>query len=150
MSSLDAFREEVHAWLDASCPAAFRNPKAGEQRPAPGPDELARWTRTLAERGYTVPTWPREYGGGGFGPKEAAIINEELGRIGSMNPALSFGTMMLGPVLLEFASHEQKLEHLPKIARARDPLVPGLQRAGLGLGLASLKDARRARRRRTT
>jgi hypothetical protein len=43
MSSLDAFREEVRDWLDANCPAAFRNPKPGEQRPAPGPDELPRW-----------------------------------------------------------------------------------------------------------
>ena len=139
MSSLDAFREEVRAWLDASCPAAFRNPKAGEQRPAPGPDELVRWTHALAERGYTVPTWPREYGGGGFGSKEAAIINEELGRLGSMNPAMSFGTMMLGPVLLEFANHEQKLEHLPKIARAEIRWCQGYSEPGAGSDLASLK-----------
>ena len=139
MSSLDAFREEVRTWLDASCPAAFRNPKQGEQRPLPGPDELVRWTHLLAARGYTVPTWPREYGGGGFGPKEAAIINEELGRIGSMNPALSFGTLMLGPVLLEFASHEQKLEHLPKIARAEIRWCQGYSEPGSGSDLASLK-----------
>jgi alkylation response protein AidB-like acyl-CoA dehydrogenase len=139
MSSLDAFREEVRAWLDTSCPAAFRNPKPGEQRPAPGPDELARWTRVLADRGYTVPTWPKEYGGGGFDPKQAAIINEELARIGSMNPALSFGTMMLGPVLLEFANHEQKLEHLTKIARAEIRWCQGYSEPGSGSDLASLK-----------
>ena len=139
MSSLDPFREEVRAWLDANCPAAFRNPKPGEQRPAPGPDELPVWTRKLAERGYTVPTWPKEYGGGSFEPKQAAVINEELGRIGSMNPALSFGTMMLGPVLLEFASHEQKLEHLPKIARAEIRWCQGYSEPGSGSDLASLK-----------
>jgi len=139
MSSLDAFREEVRTWLDERCPAAFRNPKPGEQRPAPAPDELPRWTNELADRGYTVPTWPKEYGGGGFDPKQAAIINEELGRLGSMNPALSFGTMMLGPVLLEFASHEQKLEHLPKIARAQIRWCQGYSEPGSGSDLASLK-----------
>jgi acyl-CoA dehydrogenase len=139
MSSLDAFREEVRDWLDANCPAAFRNPKPGEQRPAPGPDELPRWARALAERGYTVPTWPKEYGGGSFDPKQAAVINEELARIGSMNPAISFGTLMLGPVLLEFASHEQKLEHLPKIARAEIRWAQGYSEPGSGSDLASLK-----------
>jgi alkylation response protein AidB-like acyl-CoA dehydrogenase len=139
MSSLDAFREEVRTWLDASCPKAFRNPPPGEQRPAPGSDELVRWTHALAARGYTVPTWPKEYGGGGFGPKEAAINNEEIARIGTMNPALSFGTMMLGPVLLEFASHEQKLEHLPKIARAEIRWCQGYSEPGSGSDLASLK-----------
>ncbi len=139
MSSLDAFRDEVRAWLRANCPAAFRTPEPGKQRPAPGPDELPRWTAALADRGYTVPTWPKEYGGGSFGPNEAAIINEELARIGSMNPAVSFGTMMLGPVLLEFASHEQKLEHLPKIARAQIRWCQGYSEPGSGSDLASLK-----------
>ena len=139
MSSLDVFRDEVRAWLDANCPAAFRTPKEGAQRPAPAPDELPRWTRALAERGYTVPTWPKEYGGGSFDAKHAAIISEEIARIGSMNPAMSFGTMMLGPVLLEFANHEQKLEHLPKIARAEIRWCQGYSEPGSGSDLASLK-----------
>jgi alkylation response protein AidB-like acyl-CoA dehydrogenase len=139
MSSLDVFRDEVRAWLDANCPAAFRTPKQGEQRPAPAADELSRWARALAERGYTVPTWPKEYGGGSFDPRQAAVINEELMRLGTMNPAISFGTMMLGPVLLEFASHEQKLEHLPKIARAEIRWCQGYSEPGSGSDLASLK-----------
>jgi alkylation response protein AidB-like acyl-CoA dehydrogenase len=139
MSSLDSFREEVRTFLDERCPPSLRAPQAGAARPAPGADDAKRWAHALAERGYTVPTWPKEYGGGGFGNGEAAIISEELARIGSMNPAMSFGTMMLGPVLLEFASHEQKLEHLPKIARADIRWCQGYSEPGSGSDLASLK-----------
>jgi acyl-CoA dehydrogenase len=139
MSSLDSFREEVRTFLDERCPPSLRTPQPGAARPAPAADDVKHWAYALAERGYTVPTWPKEYGGGSFGNGEAAIISEELARIGSMNPAMSFGTMMLGPVLLELASHEQKLEHLPKIARADIRWCQGYSEPGSGSDLASLK-----------
>jgi acyl-CoA dehydrogenase len=139
MSTLDSFREEVRAFLDAGCPPSLRAPQPGAARPAPAADDAKRWAHALAERGYTVPMWPKEYGGGSLGKDEAGIISEELARIGSMNPAMSFGTMMLGPVLLEFASHEQKLEHLPKIARADIRWCQGYSEPGSGSDLASLK-----------
>ncbi|MFI5307528.1 MAG: acyl-CoA dehydrogenase family protein [Polyangiales bacterium] len=139
MGSLDGFREEVRSFLDARCPASLRAPKPGEQRPAAAPEDVKGFAHALAERGYSVPMWPKEYGGGSFGAAEAAVIAEELGRIGAMNPALSFGTQMLGPVLLEFASHEQKLEHLPKIARADVRWCQGYSEPGSGSDLASLK-----------
>jgi alkylation response protein AidB-like acyl-CoA dehydrogenase len=139
MSSLEAFREEVHTFVEANCPPSLRSAKAGAARPAPGPDDVKNWAHALAARGYTVPMWPKEYGGGSFDAAHAAVIGEELARVGTMNPALSFGTQMLGPVLLEFASHEQKLEHLPKIARADVRWCQGYSEPSSGSDLASLK-----------
>jgi len=139
MSSLESFREEVRTFIAENCPPSLRNPKPGEQRPTPGPDDIKKWAHAFASRGYSVPTWPKEYGGGSLGKDEAAIISEELARIGSYNPAMSFGTMMLGPVLLEFANHEQKLEHLTKIARADIRWCQGYSEPGSGSDLASLR-----------
>ena len=46
---------------------------------------------------------------------------------------------MLGPVLLEYGNHEQKLEHLPKIIRGEIRWCQGYSEPGSGSDLASLK-----------
>ena len=139
MSALDSFREEVRAYLDQHCPASLRNPKPGETRPPAAADDGKKWAHALADRGYTMPMWPKEYGGGSFDKAHADVIAEEMARLGTMNPALSFGTQMLGPVLLEFASHEQKVEHLIPITRADIRWCQGYSEPGSGSDLASLK-----------
>ena len=139
MADLDSFRAEVRGFLDEHCPPSLRAPKPGEARPAAGADDGKKWAHALASRGYTMPLWPKEYGGGSFDKAHADVIADELARIGTMNPAMSFGTLMLGPVLLEFASHEQKLEHLPPITRADIRWCQGYSEPGSGSDLASLK-----------
>lgn len=139
MADLDSFRAEARSWLDQHCPPSMRTPKPGEARPAAGPDDGKRWAQALSARGFSMPMWPKEYGGGSFDKEHADVIAEEMARIGTMNPALSFGTQMLGPVLLEFASHEQKLEHLPPITRAEVRWCQGYSEPGSGSDLASLK-----------
>src|SRR5262245_23740326 len=75
------------------------------------------WFERCVARGYTVPGWPREYGGAGLAPDEAKIFEQELRALGARRPLVSFGIWMLAPVLLEFASEAQRREHLPRIAR---------------------------------
>ena len=75
------------------------------------------WLNNMADRGWTVPRWPTEYGGGGLSADEDKILQEELRRIKARSPLQSFGIWMLGPALLEFASEAQKLQYLPEIAR---------------------------------
>ncbi|MDH5672131.1 MAG: acyl-CoA dehydrogenase family protein [Myxococcales bacterium] len=139
MSALDSFREEVRSWLDQNCPDNMRTPKDGGMRKPATPQEVTAWCGKLQEQGYTCPTWPKEYGGGSFDKEQAAIIQAEMARIGTMNPAVSFGTMMLGPVLLEFASHEQKVEHLVPITRGEIRWCQGYSEPGSGSDLASLQ-----------
>jgi hypothetical protein len=88
------------------------------------------WMRAHGGRGWTAPTWPKAYGGGGLSKDEARVLEQELSAGGYRPPLASFGIWMLGPVLLEYANEAQKQEHLPKIVARRDPLVPGLFRAG--------------------
>lgn len=74
-------------------------------------------------RGWTVPTWPREYGGG-LSPGQASLLREEMTtlrcrvpRAACRVPLQSFGTWMLSPALLKYGSEEQKRHDLPQIAR---------------------------------
>ena len=131
-----SFRAETRAWLEENCPASCRGPGeapgGGTKAPMTG-DERA-WLERAAERGYTVPTWPAEYGGGGLSQDENLILLEEMRRIGARAPVAGMGTFMLGPTLLEHGTEEQKKRHIPRIARGRGVVVPGLLRTEFRVG----------------
>jgi acyl-CoA dehydrogenase len=144
-SELDTFRVETRAWLEANCPAPMRTPFAGEHewvwggRRATFPSQDARvWLERMAARGWTAPSWPREYGGGNLSQAQCAILEEELRALGCREPLKSFGLWMLGPVLLEFGSDEQRREHMPAIVRGEVRWCQGYSEPGAGSDLASL------------
>ena len=144
MASLDEFRKETRTWLEANCPAAMRTPGTedetvwgGRREPFVNPDSKV-WLERMAEKGWTAPRWPTEYGGGGLSGEEELVLQQEMSRINARSPLSSFGLWMLGPALLEFASEEQKLEHLPKIVRGEIRWCQGYSEPGSGSDLASL------------
>jgi alkylation response protein AidB-like acyl-CoA dehydrogenase len=145
MADLETFRSETRKWLEQNCPASMRTPMpeeeiiwGGRKQVYKNPDAKL-WLDRMAERGWTAPTWPREYGGGGLSKAEAAILSQELRAIGAREALSSFGIWMLGPVLLEYASEEQKREHLPKIVRGEIRWCQGYSEPGAGSDLASLQ-----------
>ena len=145
MTDLAAFREEVRTWLDDHCPASMRTPMADTEYPGggrratfPNPDTKV-WLDNMAERGWTVPTWPKEYGGGGLSAAENTVLQDELRRINARPAHVGMGVSMIGPALLEYGTEEQKLEHLPRIARGEIWWCQGYSEPNSGSDLASLK-----------
>jgi alkylation response protein AidB-like acyl-CoA dehydrogenase len=141
---LDAFRTEVQGWLKANYPDELKGAGDwandavwGGRKFLKSDDPQIVWMRRVASRGWTAPTWPQKYGGGGLTPDQARIVEQELGRYRS--PLASFGLWMLGPVLLEFASEAQKAEHLPKIIQGEIRWCQGYSEPGAGSDLASLQ-----------
>jgi alkylation response protein AidB-like acyl-CoA dehydrogenase len=96
------------------------------------------WMELMAEKGWTVPTWPVEYGGAGLSRAEEMVIKKEMKRIGARSPLDSFGIWMLGPALLKFGTEEQKKEHLPPVARGEIRWCQGYSEPAAGSDLASL------------
>ena len=145
MSELEMFRTEARDWLEANCPASMRTPMTedeivwGGKRATYKTPDAKLWLDRMAERGWTVPTWPRQYGGGGLTPQEARVLEEELRRIKARPALQSFGIWMLGPVLLECGTEIQKQEHLPKIARGEIRWCQGYSEPEAGSDLAGLK-----------
>ncbi len=139
------FRTTTRAWLQDNCPTSMRTPMpesetvwggTGEQFVNP---DSRIWLSNMADQGWTVPTWPKEYGGGGLSPEEAKVLSQELARIGARSPLQSFGIWMLGPVLLEFGTEAQKQKHLPQIARGEIRWCQGYSEPGAGSDLAGLQ-----------
>lgn len=142
---MEEFRQEVRQWLDENCPQSMRTAGSEEEtvwggRNATFPnDDARRWLEAMGGKGWTCPTWPKEYGGGGLSFEENKILQSELARISARPALVSFGISMLGPVLLEYGTEEQKQEHIPRIVRGEIRWCQGYSEPGSGSDLASLQ-----------
>ena len=145
MADLDQFRLEVRQWLEDNCPESQRKPItrdeqvwAGRNKSFPS-DDARLWLERMADKGWTVPDWPTEYGGGGLDERQTKILREEMKALGCRTPLYDLGIWMLGPALLEFGNEEQKREHIPKIVRGDARWCQGYSEPGAGSDLASLQ-----------
>ena len=145
MSDLETFRTETRAWLEENCPAKMRQPFKSENEWCWGgrkwefqSEDQRIWLERMGEKGWTTPTWPSEYGGGGLNKEEAKVLQQEMRALGCRKPLDSFGISMLGPALMKFGSEEQKQEHLPKIVRGEIRWCQGYSEPNAGSDLASL------------
>ncbi len=146
MTQTESFRQEVRSWLDANCPESMRHPYRSEADVCWGgrdyifqSEDQRLWLERMASKGWTVPTWPEAYGGGGLNREQAKILKEELDRIHARPPLMSFGISMLGPALLKFGSEKLKQQHMPLIARGEIRWAQGYSEPNAGSDLASLQ-----------
>ena len=131
-----AFRNDVRSWLAANLPADIREKVTTYKHLSK--DEYLRWHKILAAKGWSVPHWPKEWGGTGWDITQRYIYDEEFGHAGA--PGLPpFGPAMCASVLLRFGSPEQKNRFLPRIREGDDFWVQGYSEPGAGSDLAALK-----------
>ena len=114
---LETFREEARDFIDSNCPASMRNRIVNIENSHEVYDtsDARSWLRAAANRGWTAPTWPKEYGGGGLTYDEGQVLQQEMAALKALPPSAGMGLAMIGPTLLEFGTEEQKKRHLPKI-----------------------------------
>lgn len=146
LNPIDEFRAELRAWLNENCPEEMRDGLMSEEGICWGGKDWVFtseaqkiWLGRCASKGYTVPTWPVEYGGAGLSREQEKVFGEEMALINARSPLESFGIWMLGPALLHFGSHEQKLQYLPPIARGEVRWCQGYSEPGAGSDLANVQ-----------
>ena len=145
MSDMESFRNETRSWLAVNCPASMRLPEKEEDMIGGGTKQVFTnpdakvWLEHMADKGWTAPAWPKEYGGGGLSQEEHGILQDEMMRIGARAPINGMGFSMIGPTLLDYGSEEQKKTHLPKIASGKIRWCQGYSEPGAGSDLASLQ-----------
>ncbi len=146
MADLETFRRETRAWLEANCPESMRSPVTGDDDQCWGgrnwtfkSEDQRVWLERMAEKGWTAPDWPTEYGGGGLSKEEHKVLREEMARIRARAPLASFGVWMIGPAILKFGSEKLKKQHLPPIVRGEIRWCQGYSEPGAGSDLAGLQ-----------
>ena len=139
---MDDFRAHTRAWLEEHCPPGARGSGSGAvpwgSSKVPLDAHARLWLERMAERGWTVPTWPREYGGAELSRDEYTVLIEELKRIGARTPLTGRGVNYIGPTILELGTDDQKRRWLPGIARGEGGWAMGYSEPGAGSDLASL------------
>jgi len=146
VSEIDLFRAEVRDWLERHCPPSMRQPYRSEADLCWGGRDFQfqsgdqeSWLRDMAGKGWTAPTWPVAYGGGGLDREHAGILQQEMQRIKARAPLYSFGISMIGPALLKYGSERLKRQHLPPIVRGEIRWAQGYSEPNAGSDLASLQ-----------
>jgi alkylation response protein AidB-like acyl-CoA dehydrogenase len=135
LDSLDdeTFRAVVRRFLELNYPPELRHPPKrlhlAENRP---------WYTKLSEQGWLCPSWPREYGGLGLSSIKQIILTEEYERYGVARTN-DHGIIMVGPLLIEHGTEEQKRFFLPKILSGEHIWCQGYSEPNAGSDLASLR-----------
>ena len=145
-SDLETFRAETRAWLEANCPPEMREPVRDEsdacwggRNPTFKSPAQKQWMDVMAAKGWTVPDWPKAYGGAGLTPEQTKILRQEMQSLKCRSPLSSFGIWMLGPALLQFGTEEQKVHYLGQIARGEIRWCQGYSEPGSGSDLVSMQ-----------
>lgn len=138
MTDLVEFRAEVRAFLDEKLTPELRH--YGEKYPGFfSPRHVAEeWQGILDEKGWAVPSWPVEYGGTDWDAEKLILFRREL-TLGHAPRPLNSGENMIGPVLIEFGTDEQKADYLPLIRTGKQRWAQGYSEPGAGSDLAALQ-----------
>ncbi len=135
-----AFRQEVRAFIRDSLPGDLRERmRLGH---AARKQDTVAWQRILNRQGWAAYSWPSEHGGPGWTPVRRMIFLDEnaLAPAPDLSP---FNITMIGPVLIQFGTDEQKRRFLPRAANLDDWWCQGFSEPGAGSDLAALKTAAR-------
>ena len=130
------FRDEVRDFIAGHYPAEVRARQ--QQGLELRKEDYLSWHQVVANRGWSVPAWPVEYGGTGWTPTQRHLWNEELALADTV-PIISFGTGLVGPVIYTFGTEAQKRRFLPDIVAGTVWWCQGYSEPGAGSDLAALQ-----------
>lgn len=134
---LEAFRSEVAEFLAAAPTPAIREAGRKTTSVFAPVKECMEWHRILFDKGWVAPHWPKEYGGTGWSVEQRFIFAEEY-RKADLPPLLAQSLGMVGPLLIDLGTEEQKARYLPGILNGDDFWAQGYSEPNSGSDLASL------------
>jgi|TARA_B110000263_G_scaffold152154_1_gene132109 alkylation response protein AidB-like acyl-CoA dehydrogenase len=134
------FRKEAYEWLKANA-SLKKGPKDGWRAASEeeGLEQVKIWQNKLYESGWACMHWPKEYGGRESTPIERVIWGQEISKFKVPGGFLEIGQGMAGPVMMMYATDDQKARHLPPMAKGEEIWCQLFSEPGAGSDLAGLK-----------
>ncbi len=132
------FKKEVQAFLEKELHPELVEAAKKSSAVFTEKDIAMEWQKKLAQKGWLVPSWPKEYGGTNWTETQKYIFSSECAKAEA--PSLSpMGLGMIGPLLIGKGTKEQKDYYIPRIISGEDYWCQGYSEPGAGSDLASLK-----------
>ena len=134
------FRKEVDKWLSDN--AELKEGPNDSLSSLTEEEALLRakeWAAKLYDDGWACLHWPKEYGGRGSTPIERVIWGQEVSKYKVPGGFFEIGQGMAGPVLMMYATEEQKKRFLPPLAKGEEVWCQLFSEPGAGSDLAGLK-----------
>jgi acyl-CoA dehydrogenase len=128
----EMLRETARRFLQRECV-----PKQAEWDKA-GRVDRETWLKAGRE-GLLCLTLPTEYGGGGGDFGHAAVLNEEIQRLGVSGLGFSVHSDIIAPYLARLGNEEQKQHWLPKVCSGETILAIGMTEPGTGSDLKAIR-----------
>ena len=130
------FREQVKTFIEKNLSSDLR--KKIMNGGSYTKDEIIKWQKALYANNWFANNWPKSYGGSEWTPMQRYIFDQETAA--SYSPQIvPFGVTMVGPVIIEYGTQQQKERFLPKILNSEHWWCQGYSEPGAGSDLASLK-----------
>lgn len=137
-ASLEQFRGEARAWLEAQLSGPFASLK-GVTRQMDHLPTLRAWEKALGEAKLSCIAWPKEFGGRGAGIEEQVAFAEEYDRAKAPPRLGHLGVELIGPTLITYGTDAQKQRFLPPIARGDEIWCQGYSEPNAGSDLANVR-----------
>jgi alkylation response protein AidB-like acyl-CoA dehydrogenase len=97
------------------------------------------WQKKKYDAGWAMLHWPREYGGIAASAIERIIWSEEESKFDVPKGIFEIGLGMCGPVMMEYASEEQKARYLPPMAEGKEIWCQLFSEPSAGSDVAGLR-----------
>jgi alkylation response protein AidB-like acyl-CoA dehydrogenase len=100
---------------------------------------VSEWWARLADSGWAVPSWPKEWLGRDLGRDLAGVVAHELRAAGAVAPPAGLGMLLAGPTILTHGTDAQKARYLRPIVAGEEGWCQLFSEPGAGSDLASLQ-----------
>jgi alkylation response protein AidB-like acyl-CoA dehydrogenase len=132
-------RLRLRNWIADHLPKDWRGRESGEFWGNKQLFEINReWDRMLYSGGWKGLTWPTKFGGQGGPFRHEVLFSEEIARAGAPEGVSRQGQNIVGPMLMQHGTEEQRMRYLQRILSTDDIWCQGFSEANAGSDLAAI------------
>ena len=136
------FRAKCRAWLEANAELKTKKTNSAKNMNIGNKSLLeaaADWQKKKYDAGWAMIHWPKEFGGIGATPIERIIWAQEESKFNVPKGVYEIGLGMAGPVMMEYATDEQKERYLPPMAEGKEIWCQLFSEPSAGSDVAGLR-----------
>ena len=133
------FRKTCLKWLEKNAKYKDKSSKGDSFANKDLLKDAKAWQKKKYDSGWAMLHWPKEFGGIGASPIERIIWGNEESKFDVPRGIFEIGLGMCGPVMMQYATDEQKERYLPPMAEGKEIWCQLFSEPSAGSDVAGLR-----------